>query len=288
MTPIEMYYITTFLASKYPSARMQESSPQFWRALLAEVDDTDALIAFIRLVRHQSDIALADVRTEAYRIQTERLARYPEPDTDLNQVRHYRTEFPAVLTSLLGRRVPCPWCGAARGQACDRLCPSRPSRPQYLVPEDPRPPYRRGTRRRGQGDPETTLATVRSVAASPPVAGRGQGDPGTTLATGLSEVNPRMQAARRDRATTHLGKPYAAMARARKAAQLYAVVRQIIDASSEFPLSQTDIRLISRADSVASVRRAIERRAEVRPASPATWAIVEQLLIECYFGPDAL
>ena len=262
MTPVEMYYITTFLASKYPSARMQESSPQFWRALLAEVDDTDALIAFIRLVRHQSDIALADVRTEAYRVQAERLARYPESDTDLNQVRHYRTEFPAVLTSLLG--VPCPWCGADRGQACVRLCPSRQ---QYLVAEDPcppSPPYRRGTRRRGQGDP------------------------GTTLATGLSEVNPRMQAARHDRATTHLGNPYAAMARARKAAQLYAVVRQLIDASSGFPLSQTDIRLISRADSVASVRRAIERRAEVRPASPATWAVVEQLLIEHYFGPDAL
>jgi hypothetical protein len=254
MTPVEMYYIATFLASKYPSARVQESSPQFWRALLAEVDDTDALIAFIRLVRRQSDIALADVKAEAHRIQTERLARYPESDTDLNQVRHCRTEFPAVLTSLLGRRVPCPWCGAAGGQACDRLCPSQP----------PRPPYRRGTSRRGQGDP------------------------GTTPAIGLSEVNPRMQAARRDRATTHPGNPYEAMARARKAAQLYAVVRQIIDASSGFPLSPTDIRLICGDDSIASVRRAIERRAEVRPASPATWAVVEQLLIEYYFGPDAL
>lgn len=120
MTPVEMCCLVTFLASRYPSARVQESSPQFWRALLAEVDGTDALIAFIRLVSRQSDIALADVRTEAYRIQTERLARCPEPDSGLNQMRHYRTEFPAVLTSLLGRRVACPWCGAARGQACVR------------------------------------------------------------------------------------------------------------------------------------------------------------------------
>jgi hypothetical protein len=120
MTPVEMCYLATFLASKYPSARVQESSPQFWRALLAEVDDIDALIAFIRLVSRKSDIALADVCTEAYRIQTERLARYPESDSDPNQARHYGTEFPAVLTSLLGRRVACPWCGAARGQACVR------------------------------------------------------------------------------------------------------------------------------------------------------------------------
>jgi hypothetical protein len=77
------------------------------------------------------------------------------------------------------------------------------------------------------------------------------------------------------------------MARACKASQLYAVVRRIIDASSEFPLSQTDIRLISSADSVAPARRAIERRAGVRPASPITWAMVERLLIEYYFGPDA-
>lgn len=120
MTPVEMCHLATFLASRYPSARVQESSPQFWRALLAEVDETDALIAFIRLVSRQSDIALADVRTEAHRIHAGRLARYPEPDSDLNQARHYRTEFPAVLTSLLGRRVACPWCGAARGQACVR------------------------------------------------------------------------------------------------------------------------------------------------------------------------
>jgi hypothetical protein len=90
-----------------------------------------------------------------------------------------------------------------------------------------------------------------------------------------------------DRATTHSGNPYEAVARARKAAHLYAVVRQIIDASSEFPLSQTDIHLISSADSVAPVRRAIERRAGVRPASPITWVMVEQLLIEHYFDPDA-
>jgi len=143
MTPVEMCHLTTFLASKYPSARVQESSLQFWRALLAEVDDTDALFAFIRLVCRQSDIALAEICAEAHRIQGERLARYPEPDTDLedadlDQARHYRTGFPAVLTSLLGRRVPCPWCGAARGQAC--VCPgsdiplrSIPAHPARLI-----------------------------------------------------------------------------------------------------------------------------------------------------------
>jgi len=96
-----------------------------------------------------------------------------------------------------------------------------------------------------------------------------------------------MQAARRDRATTHSGNPHEDIARARKAARLYAVVRQIIDASSDFPLSQTDIHLISSSDSVAPVRRAIEQRAGVRLASPITWAMVEQLLIDHYFGPDA-
>ena len=118
MTPVEMCHLAAFLASKYPSARVQESSPQFWRALLAEVDDADALFALIRLVCCQSDVALADIRAEAHRIQAERMARYPESSIDLNQTRHYRTAFPAVLTSLLGRQVPCPWCGAARGQAC--------------------------------------------------------------------------------------------------------------------------------------------------------------------------
>lgn len=118
MTPVEMWHLAAFLASRYPSVRVQASSPQFWRALLAEVDDTDALLAFIRLVCRRSDVALADIRAEAHRIRAERLARYPESDTDLNQARHYRTAFPAVLASLLGRRVPCPWCGAARGQAC--------------------------------------------------------------------------------------------------------------------------------------------------------------------------
>jgi hypothetical protein len=120
MTPAEMCHLAAFLAAGYPSARVQESSPQFWRALLAEVDDTDALIAFTRLVCRQSDVALADVRAEAHRIHAERLARSPESDTDLDQPRHYRTAFPAVLTSLLGRQVPCPWCGAARGRACVR------------------------------------------------------------------------------------------------------------------------------------------------------------------------
>ena len=96
-----------------------------------------------------------------------------------------------------------------------------------------------------------------------------------------------MQAARRDRATTHSGNPYEAVARARKAARLYAVATQVIDASSELPLSQTDIHLISSADSAAPARRAIEERAGVPPASPITWAMVEQLLIDHYFGPDA-
>jgi hypothetical protein len=118
MTPVEMCHLAAFLASKHPSARVQESSPEFWHALLAEVDDTDALCAFIRLVCYRSDVTLADICAEAHRIQAERLARYPESDTDLNQTHHYRTAFPAVLTSLLGRRVPCPCCGAARGRTC--------------------------------------------------------------------------------------------------------------------------------------------------------------------------
>jgi hypothetical protein len=155
MTPVEMCHLAAFLASKYPSARVQESSPQFWHALLAEVDDTDALIAFIRLVCRQSDVALADICAEAHRIQAERLARYPESDTDLNQTRHYRTEFPAVLTSLLGRRVPCPWCGAARGRACvrpgsDIPLQRTPARPARLTAAG---------LTEGRGDPGTTLPT---------------------------------------------------------------------------------------------------------------------------------
>jgi hypothetical protein len=96
-----------------------------------------------------------------------------------------------------------------------------------------------------------------------------------------------MQAAHRDRATEHSGNEYEAVARARKAARLYAVVRQVIDESPEFPLSPADIHLISSADAVASARHAIEERAGVRPASPITWAMVEQLLLEHYFGSDA-
>lgn len=138
MTPVEMCHLTKFVAAKYPSAQVQESSPQFWRGLLAEVDDTDALLAFIRLVCRQSDVALADICIEAHRVQAERLARYPESDADLNQTPHYRTGFPAMLTSLLGRRVPCPWCGADRGRAC--VCPGSdiplrniPAHPARLV-----------------------------------------------------------------------------------------------------------------------------------------------------------
>ena len=100
-------------------------------------------------------------------------------------------------------------------------------------------------------------------------------------------MNLRMQADRRDRTTTHSGNEYEAVARARKAARLYAVVTQIIDASSDFTLSPADIHLISSADSVAPTRRAIEERAGVRPASPITWVMVEQLLMEHYFGSDA-
>jgi hypothetical protein len=93
-----------------------------------------------------------------------------------------------------------------------------------------------------------------------------------------------MQAAGGDRAAKRSGNPYEAVARARKAVQLYAAVRRVIDASPTFPLSPGDIHLISSADSVAPARRAIERCAGVRPASPATWAMVEELLIEHYFG----
>ena len=157
MTPVEMCHLAAFLASKYPSARVQESSPQFWHALLAEVDDTDALFAFIRLVCCQSDVALADICAEAHRIRAERLARYPESDTDLSQTRHYRTAFPAVLTSMLGRRVQCPWCGAARGQACVHPGTNIPLR-------------------------STPAHPARLIAAE--LAGE-TGDPGTTRLTGI-------------------------------------------------------------------------------------------------------
>lgn len=100
-------------------------------------------------------------------------------------------------------------------------------------------------------------------------------------------MNSRMQAARPHRTTTHSGNPHEAIARARKAVQLYDVVRQIIDSSPDFPLSRTDIHLISSDDSIAPVRNAIERCAGVRPASPITWAMVEELLIHHYFGSDA-
>jgi len=96
-----------------------------------------------------------------------------------------------------------------------------------------------------------------------------------------------MQVARRDRAAARSGNPHEAVARARKAARLYAAVTQAIDASSEFPLSPADIHLICCADSVAPARRAVEERAGVRPASLVTWAMVEQLLIEHYFGSGA-
>jgi hypothetical protein len=115
------------------------------------------LFAFIRLVCCQSDVALADICAEAHRIRAERLARYPESDTDLNQTRHYRTAFPAVLTSMLGRRVSCPWCGAPRGQACVHPGSDIPLR-------------------------STPVHPARLIAAG--LAGE-TGDPGTTRLTGI-------------------------------------------------------------------------------------------------------
>jgi hypothetical protein len=96
-----------------------------------------------------------------------------------------------------------------------------------------------------------------------------------------------MQPARRDGATAHSGNEYESVARARKAARLYAVATQVIDESPEFPLSPDDVHLITSDDSVAPARHAIEERAGVRPASRITWAMVEQLLLEHYFGSEA-
>jgi hypothetical protein len=78
--------------------------------------------------------------------------------------------------------------------------------------------------------------------------------------------------------------PYEAIARARKAASLYAAVVEAIDATPKFPISVRNIHLILTAEPAANVRSAFERKAEVRPASKATWRIVEELLIEHYFA----
>jgi hypothetical protein len=87
-------------------------------ALFADVDATDALVAGIRLADQQREVAWEDIHTEACRIGKERLARSAGPDPDSDAVRHYRTNLPEVLTSMISLQVPCPWCGAARGEAC--------------------------------------------------------------------------------------------------------------------------------------------------------------------------
>jgi hypothetical protein len=119
MTPIETLHLATFLASVYPSVRVREEpSTRTWHAWLADLDTADALIAVIRLARRQRDIALCDIHAEAARIREERLTRQPLPDADPDDPRHFRTELPRVVTTMLSRRVPCPRCGAAAGQPC--------------------------------------------------------------------------------------------------------------------------------------------------------------------------
>jgi hypothetical protein len=119
MTPVETLYLATILASVYPSVRVREEpSTRTWHARLADVDATDALTAVIRLARRQRDIALGDVSAEAHRIRAERLTRHPQLDADPDGPRPFRTTLPAVLTAMLSLRVPCPWCGAARGRPC--------------------------------------------------------------------------------------------------------------------------------------------------------------------------
>jgi hypothetical protein len=119
MTPVETLHLATFLASVYPSVRVRdEPPPQTWHALLADVDAADALIAVTQLASRQRDIALSDIHAEADRIREERLIRHPEPDADRDGPRHFRTEFPALVTAMLSLRAPCPWCGAAPGEIC--------------------------------------------------------------------------------------------------------------------------------------------------------------------------
>jgi LEA14-like dessication related protein len=94
-----------------------------------------------------------------------------------------------------------------------------------------------------------------------------------------------MKTTRRARSTPSVGNPYEALARARKARQIYAVVRAKIDETPGFPLTPENIHQIVTADSIDPARRDIERLAHVRPASKATWRQVEDLLIDHYFGP---
>lgn len=81
------------------------------------------------------------------------------------------------------------------------------------------------------------------------------------------------------------GNPYEAIARARKASRLCAVMVAAIDATPDFPLTPRNIHLISTTDSAAPFRRDFERLAGVRQGSEITWATVEGLLTEHYFAP---
>jgi hypothetical protein len=137
MTPVETRHLATFLASVYPSVRVREEpSTRTWHALLADLDATDALLAVIRLARRQRDIAIYDIFAEAHRIREEWLTRHPPPVADPDGPRHFRTKLPAVVTAMLSLRVPCPWCGATRGQPCTlpggdtplRRTPAHPAR----------------------------------------------------------------------------------------------------------------------------------------------------------------
>jgi hypothetical protein len=92
----------------------------------------------------------------------------------------------------------------------------------------------------------------------------------------------RTSSARRDRGT-----PYEAVARARKASRLCTVLVGAIDATPGFPLSPANIHLICASDTTAQFRRDFEELAGVRPGSAITWAVVEGLLGEHYFGRPA-
>jgi hypothetical protein len=81
------------------------------------------------------------------------------------------------------------------------------------------------------------------------------------------------------------GNPHEAIARARKASRLCAVMVAAIDATPGFPLTPHNIHLISTADATAPFRRDFERLAGVRRGSEITWAMLEGLLIDHYFGP---
>jgi hypothetical protein len=87
------------------------------------------------------------------------------------------------------------------------------------------------------------------------------------------------------RAAAPTGNPYEAIARARKASRLCAVMVAAIDATPGFPLTPRTIHLIRTSDSTESFRRDFERLAGVRRGSEITWAMVEGLLIEHYFAP---